>query len=108
MSAGAVTGALIFIIEVLHATSTLLTLIYTCYQQTPIDLVKTKLQIQIFSSHSGGKPAYSSVMECLLYILRRHGWRALWQGWSGTLLRNIPANALFFPGELSMLIVKLD
>ena len=41
-------------------------------------------------------------MECLLYILRRHGWRALWQGWSGTLLRNVPANAMFFPGNFHL------
>jgi solute carrier family 25 carnitine/acylcarnitine transporter 20/29 len=75
--------------------------------QAPIDLVKTKLQVQIFvaktvvcvsgnSSRVQG-PVYSTVRGCVSYVVRTHGVAALWQGWTSTLIRNVPANALFFP-----------
>ena len=95
MVAGGLTGGLISLIEVNPCSCS-----HYNRLQTPIDLVKTKLQIQIFSAKHSVQPSYSSVSGCLQYIVGRHGWRALWQGWTGTLFRNVPANALFFPGEL--------
>lgn len=70
--------------------------------ETPIDLVKTKLQIQIFQSsawHASAKSSspINSVYGCAQHIVKHHGMKGLWQGWAATALRNIPANALFFP-----------
>ena len=74
--------------------------------ETPIDLVKTKLQIQIFyskssanksSSSSSSSSRYRTVSQCIRYIANRHGITALWQGLSSTIIRNVPANAVFFP-----------
>eukprot|EP01031_Cornospumella_fuschlensis_P030464 gene30464-36820_t len=79
--AGAVTGLVISFIE------------------CPIDLLKTKLQVQIFKSRSHAKvvPRYRTVTECARYIVGNYGYSTLWRGLSATIIRNIPANALFFP-----------
>eukprot|EP00605_Chrysophyceae_sp_TOSAG23-4_P000854 GSChrysophyteH1.ASY1.ANO1.945.1 assembled CDS len=79
--AGAVTGSIISALE------------------TPIDVVKTKLQIQIFRQtlHPQSELRYKTFRGCVSYITKKHGSRALWQGWQATMIRNIPANALFFP-----------
>jgi len=83
MAAGAVTGLVISAVE------------------TPIDLVKTKLQIQVFYKKVGytGKSLarYSTVSECVRFIASKHGAAALWQGWTATAIRNVPANGVFFP-----------
>lgn len=67
--------------------------------ETPIDLVKTKLQIQIFSTklHTGTVPAYTTFRGCVQHQVAKHGLKSLYQGWSATAIRNVPANALFFP-----------
>ena len=67
--------------------------------ETPIDLIKTKLQIQIFSSRAspGIKPLYTTFVGCVKHVVKSHGTRALFQGWSSTAMRNVPANAAFFP-----------
>ena len=75
---GAVTGLMISFIE------------------TPIDLIKTKLQICVFGGNKG-KPKYSSVAECVTYLTQKNGVRSLWQGLGATMVRNVPANAVFFP-----------
>lgn len=88
MAAGAATGMVISLVE------------------APIDLVKIKLQTQIFSASArfssardpGPHPAaYDTVRGCVQHVLKTDGPLALWQGWRGTLVRNVPANALFFP-----------
>jgi solute carrier family 25 carnitine/acylcarnitine transporter 20/29 len=85
VGAGAATGFLISFIE------------------TPIDLVKTKLQIQIFGGkHTGttacsAKPLYTTMTGCVRHILKTSGPSALMQGWRATAIRNVPANAMFFP-----------
>lgn len=78
MRAGAGTGFMISFIE------------------TPIDLVKTKLQICVFGGNKD-KPKYSSVAECVRYLTKKNGIKSLWQGLVATMVRNIPANAVFFP-----------
>lgn len=42
-------------------------------------------------------PKYTNVTDCVKYVRSHHGTQALWRGLSGTIIRNIPANALFFP-----------
>ena len=74
--------------------------------EAPIDLIKIKLQTQIFSSshlvssrdpltHHG--PTYTTVSGCIRHIARTDGVLALWQGWRATVIRNVPANTCFFP-----------
>jgi hypothetical protein len=55
--------------------------------------------VQIFHSRNDPqyRPQYLTVGQCSQFIVKNYGWRALWQGLSGTILRNVPANALFFP-----------
>jgi solute carrier family 25 carnitine/acylcarnitine transporter 20/29 len=74
------------------------------FVETPIDLVKTKLQVQIFGSQLNPEkfkaPIYTTAAGCVRYTVNKHGMRALWQGLGATLIRNVPANALFFPGTV--------
>jgi|LauGreSBDMM110SN_4_FD.fasta_scaffold60559_1 solute carrier family 25 carnitine/acylcarnitine transporter 20/29 len=81
LTAGAITGFIISFIE------------------TPIDLIKTRMQLQIIESKlkMNNKLQYSSIYGCIKYTIKMHGFKALWQGWSGTAIRNIPANSVFFP-----------
>jgi solute carrier family 25 carnitine/acylcarnitine transporter 20/29 len=39
----------------------------------------------------------SGLKSCVVQIVRANGFRALWQGLTATVIRNVPANALFFP-----------
>ena len=78
--AGAVTGFVVSFIE------------------TPIDLIKTKLQINIFSSKSIGNNIIinqqkSKIIQCAANIVKSNGVLALWQGWSATAIRNIPVSS---------------
>ena len=87
MAAGSITGIVIAFIE------------------TPIDVIKTKLQVQIFSSKLSSSSSaaaaapvpFNSFRTCVAHTVNTHGPRALFQGLSATLVRNVPANALFFP-----------
>jgi len=70
------------------------------FVETPIDLIKTKLQIEVFKSRQSGgneptqRPSISSTAR---HIMSSSGIRGFWQGWTATAIRNIPANAMFFP-----------
>ena len=96
VSAGAFTGLVISAIE------------------TPIDLVKTKLQIEIFkvppassssSPHSSSTSSSSSssssprpaarmgFIRCASQIVRLYGVKGLWQGWAATAIRNVPVSS---------------
>lgn len=55
--------------------------------ETPIDLVKTKLQIQIFGHKT---PKYTTVLGCVRYLSNKHGFQSLWQGAGATAVRNVP------------------
>lgn len=96
MASGAITGFVISFIE------------------GPIDLIKTKMQIQIFSNgsptsttsrttsvtstpSSSAKPPFTSLVSCIQYTVKTNGLRSLFQGLGATMVRNIPANALFIP-----------
>lgn len=71
--------------------------------QSPFDFIKTRLQCQIFEHQKNASfvPKYNKVMECARYMIVNHGFMTLYRGFSGTLIRNIPANAVFFSGSLS-------
>jgi hypothetical protein len=74
--------------------------------QAPIDLVKTKLQIQIFAAPSRSNTA--SLVDVVKNLVSQHGTPSLWQGLNATLIRNIPANAVFFPGVIRLLNLLLE
>ena len=62
---------------------------------------KTKMQIQIIRSKSGaaavpGTVSYRNVFHAGYVIISTYGFRSAYQGVTGTLLRNIPANGIYF------------
>lgn len=77
MMSGAITGFVISFIE------------------CPIDLIKTKMQIKIFND--GPATPSKSLVEIIRDKVKANGVRSLFQGLSATMVRNIPANALFIP-----------
>ena len=81
LASGAITGALIASIE------------------TPIDLVKTKLQTTYIKGvwDPSYKPPFNNFRSCVGFLYERYGALGLYQGYASTLFRNVPANALFFP-----------
>eukprot|EP00520_Triparma_pacifica_P004397 CAMPEP_0118637786 /NCGR_PEP_ID=MMETSP0785-20121206/3337_1 /TAXON_ID=91992 /ORGANISM="Bolidomonas pacifica, Strain CCMP 1866" /LENGTH=285 /DNA_ID=CAMNT_0006528993 /DNA_START=278 /DNA_END=1134 /DNA_ORIENTATION=- len=78
---GGVTGAIITLME------------------TPIDIVKTKLQT--FTMKQKINPTYTAPFHntttCIQFLIRKYGVAGLYQASSATMIRNIPANAVFFP-----------
>lgn len=66
------------------------------FAESPIDLFKTKMQIQIIRSKSGGTVQYRNVFHAGYVIVRTHGVRGAYQGLSATCLRNTPACAVYF------------
>ena len=60
--------------------------------ETPVDLLKIKLQAQV------GKGEYDGVFDAARKIIRGYGFRGLYQGGPATLLRNIPCFGLYFLG----------
>ena len=81
---------------------------WIAFIETPIDLVKTKVQTQIFlqALDPQYKAKYNTEYAFYKYIKSKYGIKALWQGLSPTIVRNIPANALFFPG-IEIIIISL-
>lgn len=74
---GAVTGGFISILE------------------TPIDLIKKKLFLE--KRFPKARPRYRSAWGCIIFIRNTYGPAGLWQGLTATTIRNVPANAFFFP-----------
>jgi hypothetical protein len=69
--------------------------------KSPIDLLKTKLQVQVFESRLNPKlvPHFTTMIGCFKHTVSTTGYKGLYQGLTGTAVRNVPANAVFFPGE---------
>eukprot|EP00518_Triparma_eleuthera_P019121 CAMPEP_0197547278 /NCGR_PEP_ID=MMETSP1320-20131121/1662_1 /TAXON_ID=91990 /ORGANISM="Bolidomonas sp., Strain RCC2347" /LENGTH=273 /DNA_ID=CAMNT_0043107023 /DNA_START=128 /DNA_END=946 /DNA_ORIENTATION=- len=65
--------------------------------ETPIDVVKTKLQVLNLSYPPPRPRPYSDASTCARFLLDKYGKRGLFHGQTGTLVRNVPANAVFFP-----------
>ncbi|EDO38163.1 predicted protein [Nematostella vectensis] len=62
----------------------------------PIDLFKSKMQVQIIRAQSGAPIQYRNVFHAGYTIAQTYGIRGCYQGLSATLVRNIPANGFFF------------
>jgi len=56
---------------------------------SPLELVRTKMQSQ--------KMPWSDVHKCLTELVRAQGVRGLWNGYTATLLRDVPFSALYWP-----------
>jgi len=67
--------------------------------ETPIDIIKTKLQTFTMKQkiNPGYQAPFHNTTTCISFILRKYGVSGLYQAASATLYRNIPANAVFFP-----------
>jgi solute carrier family 25 carnitine/acylcarnitine transporter 20/29 len=72
--AGAITGSVVAFVE------------------SPIDLMKTQLQTQVFAE----KPAFSTFFGTVKYISGNFGVRGIYQGLAPTIVRNIPAVSFYF------------
>lgn len=78
--AGALTGATISLAE------------------SPIDFFKSQVQVQVLKAarNPGVKPEFAGVIDCAQQVWRHSGVRGAYQGLSGTIIRNTPANGLYF------------
>lgn len=61
--------------------------------ETPVDLLKIKLQSQV------GEGEYKGVFDAAGKLSRAHGVQGLYQGFSATILRNFPCFGLYFFGS---------
>jgi solute carrier family 25 carnitine/acylcarnitine transporter 20/29 len=61
------------------------------FVEGPVDFFKSQLQVQY-----GSGPKYTGFLDCAKKIISNHGIRGMYQGLSATLIRDIPANAVYF------------
>lgn len=66
------------------------------FAESPIDLFKTKMQIQIIRSKSGALVQYRNVFHAGWVIAQTNGLRGCYQGITATCLRNTPACSIYF------------
>lgn len=67
------------------------------FVESPIDLFKSQMQVQIFRSRiTGEPPAYRSVPDVVRQVVSGYGLRGFYQGLSATMCRDIPAVSLYF------------
>jgi len=66
------------------------------FADSPMDYLKSKMQLDVNQNNPGAAPRYRNVFHCARVVLREHGVRAPWHGITGTMLRNVPSLANFF------------
>jgi solute carrier family 25 carnitine/acylcarnitine transporter 20/29 len=66
------------------------------FVEGPIDLLKTKMQIEIIRMKGGGTPRYRNVFHAGRVIFHEFGFRGLFQGVAATSLRDTPACGIYF------------
>lgn len=67
---------------------------------SPIELAKTRLQIQ---GESGGRALYKGPVDCLRQLLRVEGFRGAFRGLGSTILRDAPGFGVYFASYEQML-----
>jgi solute carrier family 25 carnitine/acylcarnitine transporter 20/29 len=75
------------------------------FVETPIDLFKTKMQIQIIRAQSGHPQQYRNVFNAGYVIIKQFGIRGAYQGLGATLLRNGPSYSLAFGGSINSILL---
>jgi len=67
------------------------------FTEAPIDFYKSQIQVQVIRSQSDPnyKPAFIKVGECVKQTIRLNGIKAPFQGLFTTMVRNVPANAVY-------------
>eukprot|EP00455_Lapot_gusevi_P019860 TRINITY_DN2113_c0_g1_i2.p1 TRINITY_DN2113_c0_g1~~TRINITY_DN2113_c0_g1_i2.p1 ORF type:complete len:289 (+),score=49.64 TRINITY_DN2113_c0_g1_i2:69-935(+) len=60
-----------------------------CFVSTPIELVRSRLQVQ-YAEHITQGPRYSGVYQCVRDTFRAQGVRGIWKGLYITLCRDVP------------------
>ena len=66
--------------------------------ESPVDFFKSQMQVQIVRARSqaGYQPEFKGVADVAVQAVRLNGIRGPFQGLSGTIIRNVPANAMYF------------
>jgi len=64
--------------------------------ETPIDLFKTQMQVEILRSKSGSSPRYRHVFHAGKVIIQNNGIRGAFQGMGATIARDVPDFAVYF------------
>eukprot|EP00118_Oscarella_pearsei_P004242 m.17797 g.17797 ORF g.17797 m.17797 type:complete len:302 (+) comp27555_c0_seq4:82-987(+) len=62
----------------------------------PIDLFKSKMQVQVIRTAQGQPALYRNVFHCGYTVTKQFGLRGFYQALGATMLRNVPANSIFF------------
>lgn len=80
------------------------------FVEAPLELTKTKCQVQFHrvsgkaqvrtslheQAQAEAAPLYKSGVDCARQLVRRYGVLALYQGWTGQALRNMPGSTVYF------------
>eukprot|EP01101_Sappina_pedata_P001127 TRINITY_DN11235_c0_g1_i1.p1 TRINITY_DN11235_c0_g1~~TRINITY_DN11235_c0_g1_i1.p1 ORF type:complete len:297 (+),score=130.56 TRINITY_DN11235_c0_g1_i1:111-1001(+) len=68
------------------------------FVESPIDLIKSQMQVQIFAEKSGvaSDIKYTGVADCAKKIASTYGIRGIYQGIVPTIIRDIPAVSMYF------------
>lgn len=49
-----------------------------------------------YKTYSGGAQEYKSSFDCAVKLVKNHGVQSLYQGFSATMVRNIPGSIIYF------------